>query len=128
MAELRVEKRILPLLDITVILIGILILIIGTPQLGQHRVFALELSGTRVTYDGILVADGADIDSEGAREVIMRAIAGGFSRIEIRSAQDRYEMSATQIMRVEQALQEIVGHIATEVHSPRTINVRFQRP
>lgn len=124
--ELKVEKRILPLLDITLILVGILILIIGTPQFGEHRVFALEISGHQILDGDSIIASGDELHETAARNMLTRAIVGGFNRIEIRNTETRYPLSARKITEIEQKLTSMASELSEELQIPHSINIKQQ--
>lgn len=123
----RIEKRILPLLDITLILVGVLILVIGTPHFGEQRVFALELTDTSVLYGSDVVADQGQINQDVARRVVTLAMREGFDRIEIRIERTRHELSASDMERIERELEQISDDVATDLETNQHLTVRFRQ-
>lgn len=126
--EVRLEKRILPLIDITVILVGILILLMGAPQISEHQLFVLQISGREVVYNDLIISSGSEIVEETTRDVLTRAITGGFNRIEIRPPSQRpYALSAREISSIEQQLQRVALQIVDELQlRSGAIVIRYQ--
>lgn len=119
----QVEKRILPLIDITVILVGILILLIGNPEIGSNPVLVLEVSGSKVLHGSDVVASGDQIDENVARAAIVLAHSSGFSAIEIQAGETRHELSARQLTSIERQLKQIAIIVAKELET-RSLPVR----
>ena len=119
----QIEKRILPLLDITVIMLGILILLIGNPQLGAAPVLVLEIAGDRIVHGTEVVATGGDVDEDAATAVIRSAHASGFGGIEILIPDQAHELSASHLASIERQLKQIAILVAAELQT-RSLTVR----
>jgi hypothetical protein len=123
--ELRIEKRILPLLDITIILVGILILVIGNPEMGDQRTYLLTLSGSDIFDSNGIVAKDGQIDTDRARGMLERALSGDFRRIDIQNEEERHGLSGAQILSIERDLQLLAADIAAERGVRQRLIIRF---
>ena len=122
---LRIEKRILPLLDITIILVGILILVIGNPEMGDQKTYLLTLSGSDVVDTHGIVAQDGQLDPDRARAMLERALNGEYRRIDIQNEAERHGLSGAEIAAIEQALQMMAAEIAQERGIPQRLIIRF---
>lgn len=123
--EVRLEKRILPLLDITLILVGILILVMGNPDLGEEKVFVAHFEGNQLIYEDIVIFDGHQININNARHMMRRAVSGGFSNVEIRDKGKGPALEFKVAEKIEQKLQQIAQSLASEEGLSPTPTVRY---
>jgi hypothetical protein len=123
--EVRLEKRILPLLDITLILVGILILVMGNPDIGEEKVFVAHFEGNQLIYEDTVIFDGRQINMNNARHMMRRAVSGGFSNVEIRDKGNDPALGFKVAEKIEQKLQQIAQTLASEEGLSQTPTVRY---
>ena len=123
--EIKLEKRILPLLDITLILVGILILVIGNPNLGEKKVFVAQLEGNQLTHRDVIIFDGSQLNPANAKHMIRQALSGGFSRVEIWDDGTSPKLSYSVVSRIEQTLQKIAQELSSQEEFSYTPTIRY---
>lgn len=123
--QVSIEKRLLPLLDITLILVGILIVVMGTPSLGQDRVFIVPIIHGQLTYENMVIHDGEQMDLPNAARMLRIASSNGFSNVVIQT-EDNSPMGYDKTIEVEGQLQTIALKLAQEEDWPESLTVRAQ--